>query len=116
MAGASSIFGMQQDIDNYVMMFVDGGGTFKVDKKVAGTKTTLYSGTYNASLMRWVRIREKGGTTYVERAGAATGPWTHIVSLPTLAFTNNVSAYLGHASWSAVAQTTTLFDNLNTSF
>ena len=66
--------------------------------------------------MRWVRIREKGGTTYVERASAATGPWTPIVSLPTLAFTNNVSAYLGHASWSAVAQTTTLFDNLNTSF
>lgn len=50
--------------------------TVNFRKVVAGVTTTIATATYNATTMRWWRIRESGGTVYYETAPEVNGTWT----------------------------------------
>ena len=61
------------------IQFIVGGNNLVAQSYVAGTYTSLASVAYNASTMKWLRIREASGTTYFDYSADAS-TWTTLYS------------------------------------
>jgi hypothetical protein len=75
--GADSMFTIGSNVDNYYRLYVSGGSLIG-QRKIAGTKTTLFTITYNATNHRFLRIRHNAGSMILETApsNGAGGPGT----------------------------------------
>src|SRR5829696_740304 len=58
---ADAMFTIGNDVDNYYRIYVSAGTLYGL-KKIAGTKTTLFSTTYNSTNHRFLRIRHDSAT------------------------------------------------------
>jgi sialidase-1 len=108
-------FGLRTDPDNFLLVIIFGDGTYKIEKGEHGVVTTVKSGTFNATTMRWLRIKQKGSQAYVQHGSNALG-WSTFqgASFTTPAFFNSTKVYFGHTATVASPTTTSLFDHLNT--
>jgi len=73
------MFTIGPDVDNFYRLYVSGG-TLVGERKVSGTKTTLFSISYNAQNHRFLRIRHDSATNnmIMETApsnGSGPGTW-----------------------------------------
>lgn len=71
------------DEDNRVYILLQStadGGDLVAYQEVAGVTTELSSAPYDENDMRWLRIREKNGTTYLEYNSQEFGAWTVLAS------------------------------------
>ncbi|HEX7774368.1 MAG TPA: Ig-like domain-containing protein, partial [Pyrinomonadaceae bacterium] len=75
---ADSMFTIGPNVDNYYRIYISGGQLIG-QRKVGGTKTTLFSISYDAVNHRFLRIRHSGGSMIMETApsnGSGPGTWT----------------------------------------
>jgi hypothetical protein len=87
-------------------------GTLAAYKKVGGATTTLTTAPYDASSMRWLRLRESEGRVYYEYSAAVGGPWTVLVSEPNPFALSRVMLHFDAGTWAAeTAPGTVAFDN-----
>jgi len=77
--GADNMFTIGPDVNNYYRIF-EAGGNLIGQKKVSGTKTTLFSIAYNTTNHRFLRIRHTstGAVTLDTAPGSSgvPGTWT----------------------------------------
>jgi hypothetical protein len=82
--GETSVF-VQADSTHNVELFVAGGSLSAwVNQGSGSVNLTPSWPRYDATAMRWLRIRESGGTLYMEYAAGSTAPgaWTVLASTP----------------------------------
>jgi IPT/TIG domain len=75
---ADAMFTVGANVDNYYRLYVSNGNLIG-QRKVAGTKTTLFTIPFNATDHRYFRIRHSAGSMIMETApanGSAPGTWT----------------------------------------
>src|SRR6185369_14511474 len=75
---ADAMFTIGNDVDNYYRIYVSAGNLIGL-KKIAGTKTTLFTVTYNSTNHRFLRIRNDSGSVYMDTATGSSGvpgTWT----------------------------------------
>ena len=75
---ADAMFTIGPNVDNYYRLYVSGGNLIG-QTKIGGTKTTLFTISYDAVNHRYLRIRHQAGTMIMETApsnGSAPGTWT----------------------------------------
>ena len=75
---ADAMFTIGNDVDNYYRIYVSAGNLIGL-KKIAGTKTTLFTVTYNSTNHRFLRIRNDSGSVYMDTAPGSSGvpgSWT----------------------------------------
>src|SRR5678815_170021 len=75
---ADAMFTIGNDVDNYYRIYVSSGNLIGL-KKIAGTKTTLFTITYNSTNHRFLRIRNNSGSVTLDTAtgsGGVPGTWT----------------------------------------
>src|SRR5215510_11055872 len=75
---ADSMFTIGNDVDNYYRIYESAGNLIGL-KKIAGTKTTLLTITYNTTNHRFLRIRNDSGSVYMDTASGSSGmpgTWT----------------------------------------
>ena len=73
-----AMFTIGPNVDNYYRIYVSGGQLIG-QRKVAGTKTTLFTITYVPADHRFLRIRHSAGSMIMETAptnGSGPGTWT----------------------------------------
>lgn len=87
--------------------------TVQAFKRVAGSTTSVWSGTYNSSTHKWFRVRESGGTTYWDTSADGV-TWTnrHSESNPITVTALRMGILQG--TWQAEgSQAKCYFDNCN---
>ena len=112
-----AMFTIGLNVDNYYRIYVSGGQLIGL-KKIAGTKTTLFSINYDAVNHRFLRIRHQAGSMIMETApanGSAPGTWTQQYSQmwsSSVVLTSTVFEVKG-GTWQAEANAagTVIFDN-----
>ncbi len=76
---ADAMFTVGKDVDNYYRIYVSAGNLIGL-KKIGGTKTTLFSITYDSTNHRFLRIRNTStGAVTLDTApgsGGVPGTWT----------------------------------------
>jgi IPT/TIG domain len=75
---ADAMFTIGNDVNNYYRIY-ESAGTLFGQRKIAGTKTTLFSITYNSTNHRFLRIRNDSGNVTLDTApgsGGVPGTWT----------------------------------------
>ncbi|HZI87559.1 MAG TPA: hypothetical protein VFD48_12045, partial [Pyrinomonadaceae bacterium] len=75
---AYAMFTVGQNVDNYYRLYVSNGNLVG-EYKIAGTKVTLFTITFDAVNHRYLRIRHQAGSMIMETApagGSAPGSWT----------------------------------------
>nr|AUN35700.1 hypothetical protein [uncultured bacterium] len=75
---ADAMFTIGNDVDNYYRIYASAGSLIGL-KKIAGTKTTLFTTTYNSTNHRFLRIRNDSGSLYMDTAPGSSGmpgTWT----------------------------------------
>lgn len=81
-------------------MFVTSDGSLNVQRTIASATTYPYSVAYNATTMRYLRIREASSTVYFERS-ADLSSWTTMHSFASAAFITAVKVRLQAGNWAA---------------
>jgi hypothetical protein len=88
-------------------------GIIKAYKKISGTSTILQSATYDASVHRWLRIRENNGTTYFETSPDGV-TWTTFTSLANPITMTSLTLEISAGTYSTESTITSItLDNLN---
>jgi endonuclease/exonuclease/phosphatase family metal-dependent hydrolase len=75
---ADAMFTVGNDVDNYYRIYVSAGNLIGL-KKIGGTKTTLFTTTYNSTNHRFLRIRNDSGAVTLDTATGSSGvpgTWT----------------------------------------
>ena len=75
---ADAMFTIGNDVDNYYRIYVSAGNLIGL-KKIAGTKTTLFTIAYNSTNHRFLRIRNNSGNVTLDTAPGSSGvpgAWT----------------------------------------
>src|ERR1044071_3589589 len=75
---ADAMFTIGNDVNNYYRIYVSAGNLIGL-KKIGGTKTTLFTITYNSTNHRFLRIRNDSGSVYFDTATGSSGvpgTWT----------------------------------------
>lgn len=75
---ADAMFTIGKDVDNYYRIYVNAGN-LNGQRKVGGTKTSLFNIPYDAVNHRFLRIRHESGSVILDTApniGGAPGAWT----------------------------------------
>ena len=75
---ADAMFTLGNDVDNYYRIYVSAGNLIGL-KKIGGTKTTLFTITYNSTNHRFLRIRNDSGNVTMDTATGSSGvpgSWT----------------------------------------
>jgi len=73
-----AMFTVGNDVDNYYRIYVSAGNLIGL-KKIGGTKTTLFTITYNSTNHRFLRIRNDSGNVTLDTATGSSGvpgSWT----------------------------------------
>lgn len=85
-------------------------------KKIATSSSTIGDTVvYNATTMKWFRIRESAGTTYWEYAALSAGPWTEIASASNPLTATRLKGGVSIGTWQVEATTSTaVVKNFNT--
>ena len=116
---ADAMFTVGVNVDNYYRLYVSGGTLYGL-RKVGGTKTTLFTLTYNPTNHRFLRIRHDastGNVTLDTATGSAGVPGTWVQQYsetwnPSISLTGIIFEIKGGTS---VAETnapgTVIFDN-----
>ena len=63
-----------------LQLIVQNGNLIKAQNELNGTYTSLATAAYNATGMKWLRLREASGTVYFEYAATLAGMWTTLYS------------------------------------
>jgi hypothetical protein len=73
-----AMFTIGNNVDNYYRLYVSAGNLVG-EKKIGGSKSTLFTITYDSTNHRFLRIRHDSGNVYLDTApgsGGAPGTWT----------------------------------------
>ena len=107
------------DVNNYYRMYIESGNLV-VQRKAGGSKAVLFSGAYNGSSEKYIRIRHDGtsGNVIFEVAtdgGGVPGSWSAIYSEPwsSSISMSGVIFEIKAGTWQAEANPpgTAVFDN-----
>jgi len=103
---------LDQDATNNVFFLIAGNALYAY-KTVAGTPTQLATVAYNSSTMKYVRIREAGGTTFWQySANGLYWATLHSAANPITMTAVSVQVFIG--TYAVELSTTTVkFDNFN---
>ena len=93
---ADAMFTVGKDVDNYYRIYVSGGNLIG-QKKIGGTKVTLFTIPYDAVNHRFLRIRHNAGSVTLDTAPGSGGTpgtwvqryseiWSGLITLSTTTF------------------------------
>lgn len=74
-ATTQALLEVQNAAGTYALQLIVQDGNLKAQNELNGVYTALATATYNATAMRWLRLREASGTVYFEYAAALGGTW-----------------------------------------
>src|ERR1044072_7955674 len=114
---ADAMFTIGNDVDNYYRIYVSAGNLIGL-KKIGGTKTTLFTITYNSTNHRFLRIRNDSGNVTLDTATGSSGvpgswtqqyseTWNSSISLTSIIF----ELKAGTSQSESNAPGTIIFDN-----
>jgi exonuclease III len=116
---ADAMFTIGNDVDNYYRLYVSAGNLIGL-KKIAGTKTTLFSITYNSTDHRFLRIRNDSGSVTLDTAPGSSGTpgtWTqrYTETWNSTISTSSIIFELKGGTWQSEANApgTVIFDNFH---
>ncbi len=99
---------------NALQLFVQDGNLV-AQNELAGSYTSLATATYNATNMKWLRLREAAGTVYFEYAATLSGTYTTLYSYADPFSLAAVYVFVQQGSFGgADAVATSTWANLNT--
>ena len=116
---ADAMFTVGNDVDNYYRIYVSAGNLIGL-KKIAGTKTTLFTVAYSSTNHRFLRIRNDSGSVYLDTATGSSGvpgTWTqqYTETWNSSISTSSIIFELKAGTWQSEtnAPGTVIFDNFS---
>ncbi len=107
--------GASVDANNTVFFSVNGGN-IQCYRKVGGVQTQTGTNlAYSATVHKWLRIREAGGTTFWDFSTNSI-TWTNITSIANPITLTAVTLFMQAGQFGAAASTTMRYDNFNIIF
>lgn len=101
-------------VDNFLAIGVNvGTQRLEVVEEIEGEDTVLTDIAYNPSTMKWVRIRESGGTIYWEYSADCVN-WTTLHSATSIVPVSNIYVVIDDYEYDALSTPNThIVDNVN---